>query len=90
MDWNTKRRQDELNAWQKASLNQILGATRPIGLSGGFWRAIETVMFWIGLWGIALVLIWVLAAFLGCYWEMAESGFAFGRNFLRWLLELPR
>ena len=90
MDWNTERRQDELNAWQKQTLNQILGATKPVAAPGAFWRVIENVMVFIGIFGLGVVAIWVLAAFLGFYWEMAESGFAFGRNVLRWLLEMPR
>lgn len=90
MDWNTERRHDELNAWQKQSLNQILGATKPVAAPGAGWRALENLMALVGVFGIAVVAIWIAAAFLGFYWEMAESGFAFGRNALRWLLEMPR
>lgn len=90
MDWNTERRQDELNAWQKQTLNQILGASKPIAPAGTLWRVIENVMVFVGIFGLGVVAIWVIAAFLGFYWEMADSGFAFGRNALRWLLEMPR
>lgn len=90
MDWNTKHRHEELDSWQKASINRILGSSTPVGIGEAFWKILEGAMFYLGIWMIALVALWAFAALLGFYWEMAESGFAFGRNFLRWLFELPR
>lgn len=89
-DWNTKQRHDELTAWQKASINQILGSAKPIVKAGAFWRGIENAVAIVGLCGIGLVCVWLMAAAVGFYWEMASSGFAWGRGALAWLMEMPR
>jgi hypothetical protein len=90
IDHNTRQRQNELNAWQKASINQILGASDPILPTGAVWHAIEYVMMLLGLFGIGLVALWLVAAFAGFYFEMVTSGFAFGRGVFGWLAGVGR
>jgi hypothetical protein len=89
-DHNTWQRQGELNAWQRASINQILGASAPLINASTMWHVLETLMAWVGMFWLGVVCLWCAAALLGFYFEMAASGFAFGRGVLAWLWEVSR
>ena len=90
-DANTKRRQEELSGWQRETLAEILAQTGKQEAKGSpFWRVLEDLVAFVGLLGMVMAALWLFAAFLGFYWEMATSGFEAGRGLLRWLLEMPR
>jgi hypothetical protein len=83
MTWRHQK-QDALNSWHRMELNRMLGATEPVRFSA-LWNALEIVMALIGVWAMSLVALWIAAAFAGVYYEMAASGWAFGRGVLGWL-----
>lgn len=79
MDWNTRNRRAQIADWQRLTR----GGSK-------IWRAFEKPIAWVGLFGLGLVALWILGWLAGVYWEIAASGFDFGRAALRWLLEMPR
>lgn len=91
-DVNTKQRQEELSGWQRRSLGSIFGDFAPPARSllADFWRALELGVAWIGCLVIGLVVLALVAAILGLYWEIVAFGFDSGRDSARWFWGIPR
>lgn len=91
MDHYTKQRQKILSTWQRRSLSSMFGdAPTEAETKGAFWRAIETVVTFVGLFGMGLAALWVIGVALGFYGRMFYSGWEFGWRSLAWLMEFGR
>jgi hypothetical protein len=89
-DMNTERRQAEIGKWADKTLGEILSETpQPSSGAARVWYVVETLMAWVGCFGMGLVALWVVAAFMGFYARMAVSGWGWGWNALAWLMEFP-